>query len=133
MNDAHRFWRDAFARMRFVRNVFWEGYTAQQDLACEFPMRRDGVRTIVLDVGGGVDGRWKGRKIKVSGDVPCIVLTKRWIRQSITRSLIVGSAQPTRKFPRLLYLRHLNVVMALEGPRLQRPSTLSRDTSTLPS
>ena len=48
-------------------------------LVCVRPARRDGIRTIVLDVGGGVDGLWKGMKIKVSGGMPCIVLTKHYI------------------------------------------------------
>ena len=28
--STHRFWRDALARMRFVRKVFWEGYRGKQ-------------------------------------------------------------------------------------------------------
>ena len=58
--DADRFWREALARMRLVRKVFWEGYMTYQRVSYESTVQGYGIRTIVLDVGGGVDGLWKG-------------------------------------------------------------------------
>lgn len=106
--------------MRFVRKVFWEGCVASERSVCESPARCSSVRTIVLAVGGGVDGLWKGMKIKVSDDVPCTVLTKLQIRHPIIESVIAGSAHPIETFARLLYSCHLGVVMAPEGPRPPR-------------
>ena len=46
--------------MRFVRKVFWEGCVVWQRFSYESTVQGHGIRTIVLDVGGGVDGLWKG-------------------------------------------------------------------------
>ena len=138
IDDAHRFWREAFARMRFVRKVFWEGYmTYIRELATSRQCKGTAYAPSFLMSEAAWTGCGKGMKIKVSGGMPCIVLTKHHEWKFITGSLIVGSAGLVRKFPRLLYSRHLCVVMAPKGTRLPsqlqiRPS-LSGDTSTSPS
>lgn len=54
---THRFWRAALARIRFVRNVFWEGYIVEnKTVNISATKKRQALLTIaysVDDVEGG--------------------------------------------------------------------------------
>lgn len=78
--DANRFWREALARMRFVRKDFWEGYQWVPISIQVYIFEAAERHTIVLRCWLRRRGRCLRRgKNKVYASVLCIVLTNHAI------------------------------------------------------